>query len=72
MGRLDTSAGQAALILAMRIDHSDGETGAAVASMVKEHAAAMERALSEAAPDDPVKARQDEVAARRERNTATS
>ena len=72
LGRLETSAGQAALILAQRIDSGGAETGSALASMVKEHAAAMDRALAEAAPDDPVKARQDEVARRRERNAATS
>lgn len=70
--RLETAAGQAALVLALRIDGGGAETGSALASMVKEHAAAMERALSESAPDDPVKARQDEVARRRERHARTS
>jgi hypothetical protein len=43
----------------------------ALAAAVKEHAAAMDRALREAAPDDPVKARQDEVARIRERHART-
>src|SRR5215471_15590890 len=60
--RVDTWAGQAALVLAARIDGGGAETGSALASMIKEHAAAMERATKEAAPDDPVAALQNRVA----------
>ena len=69
--RVDTSAGQAALVLAARIDQGGAETGSALASMISEHAKAMDRATAEAAPDDPVKARQDEVARIRERHART-
>lgn len=66
--RVETSAGQAALVLAARIDAGGAETGSALASMVREHAAAMDRALAGVAPRDPVGARQDEVARRREQH----
>lgn len=70
VNRVEHWAGQAALVLAARIDQGGAETGSALASMVREHALAMDRALGAAAPDDPVAALQDEVARRRERNTA--
>jgi hypothetical protein len=65
-GKVDTAAGQAALLLARRMDAGDVETGAALAAMVREHANAMERALKDGPDTDPVKARADEVAARRD------
>lgn len=75
VGRLDTWAGQSALVLARRIDLGGAETGAALAAMIRTHAEAMDRALDEAAPDDPVAKAQarvrgvlDEVGAQRERN----
>jgi len=61
--RQDTEAGLAALELAERIDQG-GDTLAALAAAVREHASAMERALKGAAAADPVQARQDEVARR--------
>lgn len=74
-GRETSWAGWAALALAARIDAGGAETGSALASMIKEHAAAMERALRGGKTGDPVEKRQDEVAARRaerEHATATS
>lgn len=78
--RLETSSGQAALVLALRIDAGGAETGSALASMVREHAAAMERALAETVTDDPLAQLQasvakgraeDEVARQRERRSAS-
>lgn len=70
-GRIMSSSGQAALILARRIEGGGAETGAALASMIREHAAAMERAMKEGPAADPVRAAQDEVARRRaSRSTA--
>ena len=71
VGRVDTWAGQAALVLAARIDIGGAETGSALASMIKEHAAAMDRALAEASSGDPVEQLQDEVAKRRREHTNT-
>lgn len=65
--RIGTSHGQAALLLAKRIDDGGAESGAALAAMIREHAAAMERATRGKAADDPVQARSDEVTRRRER-----
>lgn len=69
VARLETSAGQAALILALRIDAGGAETGSALAAMVREHALAMERALAESHSGDPVEQLQrdvrDEVAKQR-------
>jgi len=70
--RVDTWAGQAALVLAARIDQGGAETGSALASMIREHALAMDRALAEARQGDPLEARQDEVARRRDANAAAS
>jgi hypothetical protein len=68
-GRVTSAAGQAALLLARRIDGGGAETGAALAAMIREHAQAMERALRDGQAADPVKDRQDEVAQRRERRS---
>jgi hypothetical protein len=65
-GRLSSSAGQRALLLARRLDRSDQETGAAIASMSTAHAAAMERALAAGPAADPVSQLQDEVGNRRQ------
>ena len=62
--RLDTSAGRVALALALRID-AGAETGAALAALAREHAAAMNRALGGTGEEDPVSKLQDEVARRR-------
>ena len=40
--------------------------------MIREHALAMDRALAEARQGDPLEARQDEVARRRDANAAAS
>jgi len=69
-GRVSSSAGQRALLLAKRLDASGQETGAAVAALCREHAAAMERALATREAQDPVSRLQDEVSRRRERRAA--
>jgi hypothetical protein len=67
-GRLETAAGQAVLTLARRIDASGGETGSALASLVREHRAALAEAVRGAAKAaDPL----DELRARRERKRDT-
>ncbi len=69
--KLDTPWGQAAMLLAKRLDAGSGETLAAVAAAVREHAQALDRALQGDKPDDPVQglrdryAGKDEVAERR-------
>lgn len=68
-GRLDSPEGQATLVLAARIQVSvvRADTGASVASMVKQFHASMAEALKgTAAEADPV----DELRARRERKRA--
>jgi hypothetical protein len=67
-GRVGSSHGQAALILAWRIDHAQSETGAAVSAMINSLAGAMERALRGDKRKDPVARQQDEVARRREQH----
>lgn len=62
-GRLESSAGAAALVLARRIDGSAADTGSAVAAMVREHRAALIEALRGAkAAEDPI----DQLRQRRE------
>jgi hypothetical protein len=62
-GRLETSLGQAALVLARRVDGGDREPGSALASLVREHRASLAEALrgaqQAASPLDEVKARRD-------------
>lgn len=66
-GRLETAVGQAALVLAQRIDANSGETGASLASLTRDHRAAMAEALRDAEVNsDEV----DELKARRERKLA--
>jgi hypothetical protein len=61
--RLNTSLGQAALRLAVRLETSTTDTGAGLASLSKELRAVMAQALATAEPvDDPV----DELARRRD------
>lgn len=64
-GRVGSSAGQRALLLAKRLDVSGQETGAAVAALCREHASAMDKALAAGAATDPVQQLQDEVGTRR-------
>ena len=44
-GRVSSAAGQAALVLAKRIDASQGETGAGLAALVKQHGATLADAV---------------------------
>jgi hypothetical protein len=53
-GRVETHGGQAALVLAQRIDQGGAETGSALAAMIREHAAAVDRALAGDNALDPV------------------
>ena len=65
--RLETALGQAALALARRIDASGGETGSALAALVREHRAALAEAVRDAQKAaDPL----DELRTRRERKLA--
>lgn len=66
-GMLDSHQGQAALLLAQRLESGD-DTGAALAQMVRQLRETMASALSSAVPDevDPV----DELRARRDRRRA--
>lgn len=67
-GRLDGPEGQAVMILAARLDASGAETGAGVASLVRQFHASLAEALRDAAREaDPV---EDELEAARERRRA--
>ena len=62
--RVASASGQAALLLARRLDSAAVETGSSVAAMVREHRAALADALKGAAAEaNPL----DELRARRER-----
>jgi len=66
-GRLDTPEGQAALMLAYRVDVGMAETGSAIASLVRQFHATLAAALDGAQAEmDEV----DELRARRERKLA--
>lgn len=66
-GRLDGPEGQAALILATRIEHAEAETGSAVASLVRQLHETLAEALKDASgAASPL----DELRARRERRFA--
>ena len=67
-GRTETPAGQVGLALARRIDASDGESGAGLAALAKQHQACLADALRDAdrAATDPL----DELRAARERRAA--
>ncbi|HEX5347839.1 MAG TPA: hypothetical protein VFW64_12195 [Pseudonocardiaceae bacterium] len=62
-GRENTALGQAALLLAYRLEHSHLDTGASIASMVKQHGATLAEALKGAGkgvnPVDELRARRD-------------
>lgn len=62
-GREGSPHGIAALLLAQRLDHPTGDTGSAVASMVREHRATLEQATRGVAlvgdPLDELRARRD-------------
>lgn len=63
-GRAETAVGQAAVVLAHRIDRGTTETGASLAAMVREYRATLAEALRETEQStDPL----DELRARRER-----
>lgn len=66
-GRVPSAAGQAALLLARRIDASQGETIAGLAAAVKQHGATLADAVKDGrAAASPL----DELRARRESNRA--
>lgn len=65
-GRLDTTAGVAALILAARLDAETTDTGSSVAALVREHRVTLTEALRGAALADPV----DELRNRRDARRA--
>lgn len=66
--RLNTAIGQAALVLAKRIDASSTETGGSLASLVREHRATMAEALRDTdGQADPL----DELRTRRERKLSS-
>jgi hypothetical protein len=65
-GRLETSVGVAALILAARLDATTTDTGSSIAALVREHRATLTEALRGAAAADPM----DELRAARDRKRA--
>lgn len=67
-GRVASASGQAALLLARRLDSGLTETGSSVAAMIREHRAALADALKGATAEvNPL----DELRARRERKLDT-
>jgi anti-sigma-K factor RskA len=67
-GQVASASGQAALLLARRLDSQLTETGSSVAAMVREHRAALADALKGAKAEvNPL----DELRARRERKLDT-
>ena len=65
-GRLDTTEGQGALLLAKRLASSSQDSGSGVASLHKEYRSAMVEALAGAEQvDDPIDRRRAQVQARR-------
>lgn len=55
--KADTGAGLVALLVARRLDGSAADTSAAVAALAREHATAMDRALSGDSAEDPIAGR---------------
>ena len=54
-GRLNTAAGVSALLLAVRLDTTTADTGSSIAALVREHRAALAKAVEGAATiADPV------------------
>jgi hypothetical protein len=67
-GRLASWQGQAALGVAQRLDRSTVDTGSAYAALVREHRAAMDKALlGVGLPESAVQQDRDELAAWRAR-----
>jgi hypothetical protein len=63
-GRLDSALGQAALVLARRLDNPHMETGSGLAALARQHGATLAEAVKDAAvAADPL----DELRERRER-----
>jgi hypothetical protein len=70
-GRLDTSLGQVAVLLAQRLDASYRDTGSAVATLARQHAAQMSAALANANREaSPTEKAKDELARRRSQRSA--
>jgi hypothetical protein len=65
-GRVNSAAGQAVLVLARRIDSSEGETGAGLASLVKQHGVTLADAVKGRRAASPL----DELRLARERRAA--
>lgn len=55
--KAESGAGLVALLVARRLDGSAADTSAAVAALAREHATAMERALSGESAEDPIAGR---------------
>lgn len=62
-GRLNTAAGVSALLLAVRLDQTTADTGSSIAALVREHRAALAKAVEGAAtladPIDELRSRRD-------------
>jgi len=70
-GRLDTSLGQVAVVLAQRLDNSYRDTGSAAATLARQHAAQMTLALAGAnRATSPVEQAKDDLARRRAQRSA--
>lgn len=66
-GRLDTTLGQACLVLARRIDGDNADTGAAIASLTREMRATLTEAVKGAkVKQSSLESYRDELAARRQ------
>ncbi len=70
-GRLETAKGQAALLLARRLETATADTGSAVASLARQWQSALEAALAHAGQEASALSRaRDELAARRAARSA--
>lgn len=70
-GRLDTAVGQVAVLLAQRLDASHRDTGSAVATLARQHAAQMSLAMAGASREaSPVEKAKDELTRRRNQRSA--
>ncbi len=71
VGRLETAKGQAALLLARRLETATADTGSAVASLARQWQSALEAALAHAGQEASALSRaRDELAARRAARSA--
>ncbi len=71
VGRLETAKGQAALLLARRLETATADTGSAVASLARQWQSALEAALAHAGQEASTLSRaRDELAARRAARSA--